>query len=162
MARAVALIGGLLILLSIPLGFGFILLGTGGNLGWVPSSLGELFALGFLVDICCGFALVLSDDALLMMITGILATISSFLLVGGVVGGIGGILGIVGSALITGEETKKSAREEFLAARGGAVPSSPPSEQHSIRCPTCGYLNKADSVFCGKCRSPLRLGEDES
>jgi hypothetical protein len=159
-ARVLALIGGLLVLFGLLLGLAFILTATEGNLGLLPSFLGGLVALGFLIDLACGLVLVLSDDALLLLIAGIFGTISSFLLVGGVVGGIGGILGIVGSALMSGEATGGTARSEFLRARASAPSSS--LEQHLIRCPNCGYLNRADSTFCGKCRNPLRTEENQS
>jgi energy-converting hydrogenase Eha subunit G len=126
----------------------------------VGLEISSLIPLGFVIGFVCMLVLVFSENSLFMLIAGIVGTVSSFLLVGGLFGGIGGILGIVGAALMT-DEPETTARSEFLAARERIKTStSPLTEQHSIRCPTCGYLNKADSVYCGKCRGPLRLEED--
>ncbi len=149
-ARVVALIGGFLILVGLLISFSIIYLFV--SAGFEVNS---LIPLGFFIDFICMLVLVFSDNALFLLVAGISATVSSFLLVGGVLGGIGGILGIVGSALMQGEGSS-AASKHTLESR--AASSSPP-EQHFFRCPRCGYLNKADSAFCGQCRYPLTTEE---
>lgn len=151
-ARVVVLIGGMLVLFGLFLGLAFVYSATAGDFGTVISN--PLIVLGVFISLVCGLVLFFSENALFLLMAGILGTISSFLLVGGFIGGIGGILGIVGSVLMRGEDAEPS-RQTFESA---STPSSS-LEQHSIRCPRCGYLNKADSIFCGKCRYPLNMEE---
>jgi len=149
-ARVIALIGGLLILISLLVGFAIIYIASVGGL-----AIGPLIPLGFFIDFVCMIVLIFSENSLFLLIAGILGTISSFLLLGSIFGGIGGILGIVGSALMSSE----TASEESLRTLESISPHGSSQEQHFFRCPRCGYLNKADSAFCGQCKYPLNTEE---
>ena len=149
-ARVVALIGGLLILLSLLVGFAIVYIAS-----VVGLTIGPLIPLGFLIDFVCMIILIFSENSLFMFIAGIMGTISSFLLLGSIFGGIGGILGIVGSALMSSDASS----EESLRTLEPISPQGSSQEQHFLRCPRCGYLNKADSAFCGQCRYPLNTEE---
>jgi hypothetical protein len=150
-ARVIALIGGLLVLIGLLVSFAIVYVASVGGL-----AIGPLIPLGFFIDFVCMIVLIFSEDSLLLLIAGILGTVSSFLLVGGIFGGIGGILGIVGSALMSsgGATSVESLRTLDSTSRNGSS-----QEQHFFRCPRCGYLNKADSAFCGQCRYPLKTEE---
>ena len=149
-ARVIALIGGLLILISLLVGFAIIYIASVGGMAISP-----LIPFGISIDFVCMLVLIFSENSFFLLVAGIFGTISSFLLVGGVFGGIGGILGIVGSVLMSSKGTS----EESLRTFESTSPHGSSQEQHFLRCPRCGYLNKADSAFCGQCRYPLSTEE---
>jgi len=76
-ARVIALIGGLLILISLLVSFAIFYIASVGGL-----AIGPLVPLGFFIDFVCMIVLIFSENSLFLLIAGISGTISSFLLLG--------------------------------------------------------------------------------
>ncbi len=118
--RAVSVIGGFLVFVGLILNLPTALLLLDPNLKLYP--LPVLIAIGGIALIAsCGLAMFLVENGFIVLVTGIIGAISSYLLVGGIIGVIGGILGVVGGAIQAYTKSGATATEEQVSM----TPSQP-------------------------------------
>lgn len=109
-----------------------------GAVGWTPPFLSFIIILGVLLDIICGIILILVKDAVILLVAGIVAFLSSIIFIGGIIGAIGGILGIIGGILRLSAPSETS-----------VVTQTP--RAFVKRCPNCGKEIPIASEECPEC-----------
>jgi hypothetical protein len=124
--RAISAIGGFLVFAGLILNLPTALLLIDPNLKLYP--LPALIAIGGIALIAsCGLAMFLVENGFIVIVTGTIGAISSYLFVGGIIGVIGGILGLVGGAIQVSTKSGATPTEEQVSI----TPSQPAPAQRS-------------------------------